>query len=64
MVTIPVRTSDADGLRKTLFEKHRIEVPVTRRGDQVFVRLSVQVYTTQAELDALVDALTSETAAA
>jgi isopenicillin-N epimerase len=64
MVTIPVRTSDADGLRKTLFEKHRIEVPVTRHGDQVFVRLSVQVYTTQDELDALVGALASETAGA
>jgi isopenicillin-N epimerase len=68
MVTIPVRTSDADGLRKTLFDKHRIEVPVTRhvteRGDQAFVRLSVQVYNTQDDLDALVTALASETAAA
>jgi isopenicillin-N epimerase len=61
MVTIPVRTNDADGLRKTLFDKYRIEIPVTRHGDQIFVRLSVQVYTTQDDLDALVNALTSET---
>jgi isopenicillin-N epimerase len=63
MVTIPLRTSDADGLRKTLFEKYRIEVPVTRHGNQVFVRLSVQVYNTKGDLDALVNALTRETGA-
>jgi isopenicillin-N epimerase len=63
MVTIPVRCSNPDGLRRTLFDTYRIEVPVTRHGDQVFVRLSVQVYTTQAELDALVDALMRETTA-
>jgi isopenicillin-N epimerase len=63
MLTIPVRCQDPEGLRKTLFEKHRIEVPLTRHGGQVFVRLSVQAYTTQDELDALVNALTRETAA-
>jgi isopenicillin-N epimerase len=61
MLTIPVRTSDADGLRKTLFEKHRIEVPVTRHGNHVFVRLAVQVYNMQDDLDALVNALARET---
>ena len=61
MVTIPVRCRDPDSLRRTLFEKHRIEVPVTRHGDHVFVRLSVQAYTTQHDLDALVTALSRET---
>ena len=57
MVTIPVRTSDADGLRTHLFEHHRIEVPVTQHSGQTFVRVSVQAYNTQAELDALISAL-------
>lgn len=57
MVTIPVRSSDADGLRRWLFEQHRIEVPVTQHGGHTFVRLSVQAYNTQAELDLLSDAL-------
>ncbi len=57
MVTIPVNTADAEGLRAHLFEQHRIEVPVTQHGAQTFVRLSVQAYNTQAELDALVNAL-------
>ena len=57
MVTIPVRSSDADGLRRWLFEQHRIEVPVTQHGGHTFVRLSVQVYNTQADLDLLCAAL-------
>ena len=57
MVTIPVRTSNADGLRTHLFEHHRIEVPVTQHSGQTFVRVSVQAYNKQAELDALNSAL-------
>ncbi len=57
MVPIPVQTRDADGLRRTLFEQHRIEVPVTQHGPHTFVRVSVQAYNTQAELDTLVGVL-------
>jgi isopenicillin-N epimerase len=62
MVTIPVRLNGGDsteGLRSRLFELHRIEVPVTQHAGQTFVRVSVQAYNTQAELDALVSALVS-----
>ena len=59
MVLIPVRCApeDADALRRRLFDAYRIEIPVTRHGDRVFVRLSVQAYNTPAEMDALVQAL-------
>jgi isopenicillin-N epimerase len=57
MVPIPVRASDAEALRRWLFEQRRIEVPVTQHAGQVFVRVSVQVYNTQADLDRLRDAL-------
>lgn len=57
MVPIPVRATDADALRRGLYERHRIEIPVTQHGSHTFVRLSVQAYNTQAELDALVSAL-------
>lgn len=57
MVPIPVRCHDAEGLRRRLFEQHRIEVPVTQHAGQTFVRVSVQPYNTEAELDALVQAL-------
>jgi isopenicillin-N epimerase len=57
MVPIPVCATDADALRRQLFGAHRIEVPVTQHGKHTFVRVSVQAYTTQAELDTLVAAL-------
>lgn len=57
MVPIPVRASDAGALRQWLFERHRIEVPVTTHGTQHFVRVSVQAYNTEAELAALESAL-------
>ena len=60
MVTIPVRCSDAEGLRRRLFEQHRIEIPVTQHAGHTFVRVSVQAYTTQTELDTLVEALAAE----
>jgi isopenicillin-N epimerase len=60
MAPIPVPPCDAEGLRARLFEQHRIEVPVTQHDGRCFVRVSVQGYTTAAELDALARALRAE----
>lgn len=57
MVTIPVRTHDAERLRRWLFDERHIEVPVTQHGGHTFVRVAVQAYNTPADLDALVSAL-------
>ncbi len=57
MVPIPVRTADAEGLRAQLFDQHLIEVPVTTHGGHTLVRVSVQAYNTQADVDLLVDVL-------
>ena len=60
MAPIPVPTCDAEDLRARLFERHRIEVPVTQHDGRCFVRVSVQGYTVAAELDALAQALKQE----
>ena len=57
MVCLPVPAQDPEALRRELFERHRIEVPVTRHRDQVFVRVSVQGYNTEDELERLLEAL-------
>ena len=57
MVPIPVRASNAVELRQRLFDQYRIEVPVTQHAGHTFVRISVQAYTSNAEVDALVAAL-------
>ena len=57
MVAVPVRCSAPEALGPWLYERHRIEVPVTQHGDRSFVRISVQAYNTEADLAALERAL-------
>ena len=57
MAPCPVRHTDAEALRRALFDEHHIEVPVTQHAGRVFVRVSVQAYTTAADLAALEAAL-------
>lgn len=57
MVAIPVPHTDAPALRRSLFERDRIEIPVTQHAGQTFVRISVQGYNTQHDIDCLVAAL-------
>lgn len=56
MLAIPVRSNDADALRKRLFDDERIEIPVTTHAGQVFVRLSVQGYNSRVDIDRLIAA--------
>jgi isopenicillin-N epimerase len=45
-------------LRRELWEKHRIEVPIIERPDCLLVRVSTHFYNTQEEINRLVKALT------
>ncbi|HET9823066.1 MAG TPA: aminotransferase class V-fold PLP-dependent enzyme [Burkholderiaceae bacterium] len=56
MVAIPVPAQDAEALRRRLFGESRIEIPVTQHAGRTFVRLSVQGYTTEADIEALMGA--------
>lgn len=57
MVAIPVPPMDADELKEILFERYRIEIPVTSYKDRLFVRISIQGYNTREDADALVAAV-------
>jgi isopenicillin-N epimerase len=57
MVAIPLRCTDPRGLQQWLFERHRIEIPITQHAGQPFARLSVAPYTSAAECEQLVAAL-------
>ena len=56
-IPVPVPPERAEALRQQLFERFHIEVPVTQHRGQIFVRVAVQLYTTEAELQALDEAL-------
>jgi isopenicillin-N epimerase len=57
MVVIPVPPADQRELQRRLLEEFRIEIPATSHAGRLFVRLSVQAYTTEADCDALLAAL-------
>ncbi len=56
MVAIPVPPQDPEALRERLYGESGIEIPVTTHGGQVFVRISVQGYTTMGDVDSLLEA--------
>ncbi len=58
MCSIRVSTSHPEKLQSLLFEKYKIEVPVMRQGDSLFIRYSIQAFNSQDDLDKLYMALT------
>lgn len=60
MALVSVPSAEAAALQRRLLRVHGIEVPCTEHEGRVFVRVSVQGYTTDADLIALENALLSE----
>lgn len=57
MCSMQIRTEEPEKLQRLLFEKYRIEIPVMRHDDKMFIRYSVNAFNSQADLDRLFDAL-------
>lgn len=57
MFSIPVRTQDPELLKTRLYDEHRIQIPVMRHGDRVFIRYSIQAFNQPEDLDRLEEAL-------
>ena len=55
----PLPKNIPSNLKKGLWEKYRIEIPVFEWNGQEFVRVSIQVYNTQKDVDLLMSALRS-----
>lgn len=53
----PLPRSNLSILKSRLYDEYKIEVPLTEWRDKQFIRISVQGYNTQEDLDALVSAL-------
>lgn len=56
MTVIPLPHQDAAELQQRLYEEDRIEIPVTQHEGQNYLRISVQGYTTEADVQALMNA--------
>lgn len=53
----PLPRSDLPTLKSRLYDEFKIEVPLTEWHDGHFIRISIQGYNSQQDVDALVDAL-------
>lgn len=53
----PLPLSNLTALKRRLYDEFKIEVPLTQWQDRQFIRISVQAYNTQEDIDALVHAL-------
>lgn len=57
MCAIPIQTQDAFKLKDILYSQYKIEIPITNLGKQYFIRISMQAYNTEEELNYLYDVL-------
>lgn len=57
MCSIPIRTPKPMELKELLFEKYQIEIPVMTIGPHTFIRISLNGYNTEQDLDRLRQAL-------
>jgi isopenicillin-N epimerase len=57
MISIPIQTPDPEKLQRTLFLDYKIEVPIMRQGNDVYLRYSINAFNTVDDLDALYNAL-------
>ena len=53
----PLPNCDVVILKSRLYDEYKIEVPLTQWGDRQFIRVSIQGYNTQEDVDTLVRAL-------
>jgi isopenicillin-N epimerase len=57
MFSIPIKTSQPEKLQRHLFEKYKIEIPVMRQDQSVYIRYSINAFNSQNDLDKLYSAL-------
>ena len=57
MASIPVRTEKPMELKEVLYDQYKIQIPVMPLNGKVYLRYSMNMYNTQADLDVLYNAL-------
>jgi isopenicillin-N epimerase len=57
MVTLPLPPCDHELLKTKLYDEFRIEIPTIKWQDKPYIRVSIQAYNTQEDVDRLVEAL-------
>ncbi|WP_457832631.1 hypothetical protein, partial [Staphylococcus aureus] len=56
-IPIQVKNMTPEALHDLFFDKYKIEIPVMRHGNDVYLRYSIQAFNTQEDLDILYEAV-------
>jgi isopenicillin-N epimerase len=57
MASIPTKTKDPYGLKDLFYDQYAIEIPVMKCGDRTFTRISIQPYTSERDIESLMEAI-------
>ena len=57
MISIPIKTTEPEILQRKLYTDYKIEIPIMRQGDDVYMRYSINAFNTMENLEALYKAL-------
>ena len=57
MISIPIKTTEPEILQRKLFVDYKIEIPLMRQGEDVYMRYSINVFNSMEDLEALYKAL-------
>ena len=52
-----IKTTEPEKLHQHFFENYKIEIPVMRHGDKVYLRYSINAFNSQQDLDVLFAAI-------
>lgn len=52
-----IKTTEPEKLHRHFFDQYKIEIPVMRHGDKVYLRYSINAFNSQQDLDTLFDAI-------
>lgn len=57
LLSAEIQTNDPEKLHDTLYEKYKIQIPVMRHGQKVYLRYSINAFNNQQDMDILFAAL-------
>ncbi len=57
MCSVPIRSKNDLKLKEQIFNQYKIEIPLMKSDDQLFIRLSIQSYNNQDDIEYLMDVL-------
>ena len=57
MVAIPLPDCDVDALKSRLYDAYRVEAPILRHQNQVYIRVSYQAYNSRDDMEAVIHAI-------